>query len=425
MLATTSTRRAARRTAAILTKLRPATAGLTAARRVALAATAVLAVSAVAVVKVTRMAAAMDARASPTNTRASLCPPRASTAGIPAARRVALAPTAVLAECAVAVVKITSKVAATGRLASTLTTRAFSPAAIPRVPRAKQARPSPSSSPSSSQPSSSSPRPSSSSTSTPSPRASPTATHPCPTSATATRPRSRPENQPSKSSRRPDEYERLLRPPTRRPASGTRPRRAPPPEATAARYSPTRRSRRARRRRRRGSSSEEPPGADATPRSSSSHRERRRRRHGSSSGEPRRRAARSSSPPLSSALLLVSFCTYGRHCGAEFSKTREDAPPRRPWQGRSKLSHSRRCEPPSLRRLRGARREPRVVLGREVGLEALELDGGRLAAELSKTDADAVGSARPPLCGRVQPRLHCSRCRRTSRMARALRALRA
>ena len=36
-------------------------------------------------------------------------------------------------------------------------------------------------------------------------------------------------------SRRPDEYERLLRPPTRRPASGTRPRRAPSPEATAAR----------------------------------------------------------------------------------------------------------------------------------------------------------------------------------------------
>ena len=190
-------------------------------------------------------------------------------------------------------------------------------------------------------------------------------------------------------------------------------RATPPPVARAARVvaaaaAPRRRNRRA-----------------PTPRSSSSHRERRRRRRGSSSGEPRRRAARASSPPLSSALLLVSFCTYGRHCGAEFSKTREDAPPRRPWQGRSKLSHSRRCEPPSLRRLRGARREPRVVLGREVGLEALELDGGRLAAELSKTDADAVDSARPPLCGRVQPRLHCPRCRRTSRMARALRALRA
>ena len=157
--ATTSSRRAARRAAALLTKLRPArppspgsrprpcprratTAGLTAARRVALAATAVLAGSAVAVVKITSKAAAMDSRAFTTNTRASACQPRASTAGIPAARRVALATTAVMAECAVAVVKITSKAAATGRLASTLTTRAFSPAAIPRVPRAKQARPS-------------------------------------------------------------------------------------------------------------------------------------------------------------------------------------------------------------------------------------------------------------------------------------------
>ena len=79
---------------------------------------------------------------------------------------------------------------------------------------------------------------------------------------------------------------------------------------------------------------------------------------------------------------------------------RRTPPTRLPWAGTSSKP-LREVRDPSLRP-RVTRREPRVVLGREVGLEALELDGGRIALERER--GHGRGRRGDPRDGRVRAR---------------------